>query len=186
MRRRLLNAFSAVSLLLCAAVCVLWVNSYWWMRTVHWHHHPREHFVTVVYGRVLYCGASQKKSTRYLDDGWKVDRNAASAEWADGWTRRRQQRMWQSSEHRWHITFAGASVTRIENSFHTLTDTVFPLGWLAAVLASPPAAWLVWRRRLRRAVRKQLGLCPACGYDLRATPARCPECGQAAGPPARA
>jgi hypothetical protein len=38
---------------------------------------------------------------------------------------------------------------------------------------------LVWAlvRRLRRAQSPPTGLCLVCGYDLRATPERCPECG---------
>jgi len=57
-------------------------------------------------------------------------------------------------------------------------ETDVPL-WAVAALSAPAAlASRVLARRAGRGVAD--GRCAGCGYDLRATPDRCPECGTAA------
>jgi len=48
---------------------------------------------------------------------------------------------------------------------------------LLLITAGLPVRWFSLKRARLRRQREQQGLCPACGYDLRANPQRCPECG---------
>jgi hypothetical protein len=61
---------------------------------------------------------------------------------------------------------------------------VYLPAWLLAVVTAVLPSAIVWRlwKKLRDRRRRQTGSgwCKECGYDLRATPDRCPECGTAA------
>ena len=53
----------------------------------------------------------------------------------------------------------------------------FPYAVLLALVVALPA--LGWCSRRIRGRQPPVGICAVCGYDLRATPNRCPECGAA-------
>ncbi|HZN65272.1 MAG TPA: hypothetical protein VFB66_08200 [Tepidisphaeraceae bacterium] len=52
-----------------------------------------------------------------------------------------------------------------------------PYWFLAAVMAGP-AAWAAWTAWHYLRSRRRPGHCAGCGYDLRASADRCPECGR--------
>ncbi|HEX8914105.1 MAG TPA: zinc ribbon domain-containing protein [Humisphaera sp.] len=52
-----------------------------------------------------------------------------------------------------------------------VTFAIVPTAWVIATVAR-------WRRSLLTRRNGRRGLCTACGYDLRHTPDRCPECGR--------
>ena len=64
---------------------------------------------------------------------------------------------------------------------------VFVPHWAVALALLPAPIWWLGRHRIDRH-RRRHGLCRACGYDLRESPDRCPECGalQHRQPPAKA
>lgn len=60
--------------------------------------------------------------------------------------------------------------TRGSTIDHYVVGFHFPIATLVLILIAS--------RQWRRLPRYPTGHCPICGYDLRATPQRCPECGR--------
>jgi hypothetical protein len=184
--RHLFTLCSAIALVLCVAVCVLWVRSYHYMDAFggSWLDDDRR---TQVKQAVV--SSTGSIALRRLDTTFV----AAARRWTDEESPP-QPLEFNSVAHnpgpnsRWNFGSTGTLLNRIgfgryegRTGFDDIVIvtrvTRVPHWALAALFAVPPAAWSRSVARLLRARRRTRGHCPTCGYDLRASPERCPECG---------
>jgi hypothetical protein len=77
------------------------------------------------------------------------------------------------------VAFAGFGVSKNQRLQGSDVNVVLPWWFLTAFLGLlVTLAGRDLRAGLRRQRRVAAGLCEQCGYDMRATPQRCPECGR--------
>jgi hypothetical protein len=165
--RRLCTSWPAfLSLLLCVAVCGLWARSYWSADAVTWAGSSvdwtvRSNRSRLAFSRVLHetVGSAPERSPLH------VSCEAAYTPSDDAFAGFSHQ----------HITYDVGIFADIEK-----LDVGVPHWFMAILLAIAPAMRL--RAAAQHCRRDRTGRCPACGYDLRATPDRCPECGRGAEP----
>jgi len=171
-RRRLFNlAFTlaaAVSLVLCVATVVMWVRSYWVIegyqmisvRPLPNGQLDRRIFVWRWTTGAVYFGRTvQNPGSTDVGSRWEYYRLKDESSVSAFWTRR-----------------LGFDWVRQPNGGSLIVALPYPLLVLATGI---PMSFLLLRLHRKRR-RSSLNLCPICGYDLRATPERCPECGTAA------
>lgn len=85
----------------------------------------------------------------------------------------RNEGFWNAGFAAVHQTISSEFLMQEERWFYSV-----PL-WLILAVTMVPLQIVgvrAWKRR-KRAARERMGLCRNCGYDIRATPDRCPECG---------
>jgi hypothetical protein len=177
MKRRVLNLLTAGSLLLFAAVCVLWLRSYW----------VDDEFVvgrmyspTIIVWRKLYSAGGTVGGTRTTI----TFPRARSAEEVEDFSSRTRGLAWVRT--RPNVTLLANLIVGWNEQSFTDTGRVdertfqIPYWMLAAATGVLPGRR--YFREARRRRRLTNTCCGACGYDLRATPDRCPECGAAISP----
>ena len=181
MKRPLLNSLTALSLLLCVAVCALWA----WTRGI-----PKTWVLSGAPARALVAhsaggylsvgrqsveplgpGATGGATFSLSEPGSVQYRTPGSVgSFANGWYGPRAG-IWSAG---WTDVSIYADRFRLRHS--RLRLPFYAMAFATAALPSARLAAHAWRRS-RAERRKGRRLCTSCGYDLRATPDRCPECG---------
>lgn len=181
MLRLLLRLSAAISLLLMAFIAVLFIRAQWISDAWAWNGSRYGVAVATLRSGFLVVAQPPDKGPASEAPSPKFEHQQMSPSDAehDG----RDEIFWydQQFEDEFNLGFGywaglyyrGCTLKGWSHStHHAIIPYWFGLGAAAPLPAL--AAWLGLRRR-RRARRR---LCANCGYDLRATPDRCPECGQ--------
>lgn len=185
MFRKLVTGFSALALALCVMTCVLWVRSYRvsdrvTAKRVHAARYTWAMYrVWSEYGTVDFSlglrtyqapGQAEAFARRVQPTGTS---HVAEMAAPNGTSRRVRPGLWFAfyAESSREVGEEGA----FSASYRRATIPYWAICGALLILAMPGAAGLFRRRIARRRVRS--GRCMTCGYDMRASPDRCPECG---------
>jgi hypothetical protein len=183
--RYILNGLTVLSLVLSAAICVLWTRSYRAADHIgRWSPHRDQ-----AQECVSCCSSGGRVYFKYERRSWNGLPPGAARElqippglfgfsepplrdlW-EGWV---EDNKWRGGWHR-----AGICVLWRSHFFNYKLDTRIAVAdaWiLAAAGIIPLARGAAWALRASRRRPRRGANCARCGYDLRATPLRCPECG---------
>ena len=207
MKQRLVNVLSALSLLVLVAAVVLWVRSYWVIDRVGFASGQLYRAISGG-GGVFLESLRVFRHTRSWRDGTATPVEIAVLDYCDWYADYPDVRSivaaprhWETGtygraslmKHAWgqdinlalpHMTklaiarqnvWGGADGTSAHDSLYG--PRVWVPYWMIVAVAAPLSVWWIGSR-VRQFRRRARGLCAACGYDLRATPGRCPECGE--------
>ena len=213
--RILLNAATVLSIVVFAATAAMWARTYRAVDGVEWDTVTRGPFFVARNGISTSRGA-----VCFYQERWEIpgtaglEERARNVEWELGAPPSSQRSIdrvqWSkppfvSAHFYWvagfEITTAVARSRRqlvasqpkrilLSSHYHVAAIPLYAPAIASALL--PASLLFGMLRRRRRAVRRRAaGQCAHCGYDCRATPERCPECGNvpdvaAIGAPARA
>ena len=170
MTRRLLNLLTLLSLLLFLAVAALWVRSYATADAWGWAWETGAVEAGTASGRLRLSRIRLLDGSRY-DPPWYS--NITYPPKIDPPTRRLPASLGNFGFRYERGYRPGGSDSAV---------LLIPFWFVACVIAAPAAAsCLAVRRRRVREQRVRQRRCTRCGYDLRASPDRCPECGHAPG-----
>ena len=170
MKRFLVNAFAALSLLLLVATVGLWVRSYWVSDWLRWWSSDGDIHVSLWANRGSFDITWAKNITDRFD-------------YMDGVPNEGEFPYWAKERHlKWRaLGFAYYAVPYLPGHGFIgeppmpFIESVMPL-WSFVVIFGllPPLRYYFWLKRRRPTP----GHCVKCGYDLRASKDRCPECGE--------
>jgi hypothetical protein len=155
MRRRISNLAAAAALLLCMAAGALWARSYWRRYDGYLFMPDGRCFVLALYRGGCY--------------GWTEA--ALSRRWQCSYASRPADAHPALDHPQFYLAgFAFTHEAQLPKKWGFYLCRV-PI-WLFIVVSAGTCVFYIRKRPQVRA-----GFCRRCGYDLRATPQRCPECG---------
>jgi hypothetical protein len=186
LRRILLNALTALSLILFAATVGLWIESYGQRPGVYgvglhspsWYGQAMSFRGTLLISHVRGSGYTAMRASNWpaARDGLHlVRRGAYGAGVIGGGSGGRAA---DAPPVPGNMAFTGVSLGGEKGMGNPAVRVrVITIGipyWVAALVFGGVVSWSLWLARRRHHTP---GVCAHCGYDLRATPDRCPECG---------